>query len=269
MFNPFKKKKRRKQSVINPQDNAATLIAARLRGRALRKSMDRQHAAAIAVQKRVRGMAGRAVAGVKAAISTTGEGIMFVARGSLAIAQAGLTVVQDAASGAKDHPRATKAQVDARTHADRWFTPTGGWEQNPVGGWEERGAPPHLVPTAAEEPCLFPELLGKGSEEVLGELRVEILEAERLPKMDGVGTCDPYAVVVFEGCAARTLAVRGKASDRQRPRWGSEAARAFRFPVRCPYSCLYVALKDADDLLGNDGLDPDDDIGRVTLPLSL
>ena len=124
-------------------------------------------------------------------------------------------------------------------------------------------------PTAAEEPCLFPELLGKGSEEVLGELRVEILEAERLPKMDGVGTCDPYAVVVFEGCAARTLAVRGKASDRQRPRWGSEAARAFRFPVRCPYSCLYVALKDADDLLGNDGLDPDDDIGRVTLPLSL
>ena len=50
---------------------------------------------------------------------------------------------------------------------------------------------------------------------------------------------DPYAVLVVEGNAARTATVR----DNNSPRWRSDSPRAFRFPIRRPYACLYIGLQ--------------------------
>lgn len=75
-----------------------------------------------------------------------------------------------------------------------------------------------------------------------------------------VGVVDPYALVVFEGYAARTHMAR----NTREPRWGADVPRAFRFPIRCPYATCDIALLDSD-------ADPfaDDGIGRVCLDLSL
>ena len=95
-------------------------------------------------------------------------------------------------------------------------------------------------------------------DDTIGELCVEVLEAERLPKMDsGFGSADPYAIVLFEGTAARTSTIKQSRS----PQWTCGTARAFRFPVRCPYSCVYVALKD-EDVVGSNEV-----IGRVIIEL--
>ena len=131
--------------------------------------------------------------------------------------------------------------VVARTPAGCWFTPSAGWPQD-VDTWED-GAPPPLMPSAREAPALFAE--GATSLQPIGELRIEVLEAEGLRSRDMMTSCDPYAVVLFEGYAARTHPIQGTS----RPRWLPErSARAFALPVRLPFSCAYVALLDADVL---------------------
>lgn len=74
-----------------------------------------------------------------------------------------------------------------------------------------------------------------------------------------VGIVDPYALLVFEGSAARGSVVM---NDRN-PCWGAEAARAFRFPVSCPYSTCDISINDEDE-----GPFPDDSVGRVSIDLS-
>ena len=48
------------------------------------------------------------------------------------------------------------------------------------------------------------------------------------------------------------------------PRWGVDSARAFKFPVTCPYSSVDVAINDSDA----DPFNPDDGLGRVCIDLS-
>ena len=76
---------------------------------------------------------------------------------------------------------------------------------------------------------------------------------------------DPYAVLVVEGNAARTATVR----DNNSPRWRSDSPRAFRFPIRRPYACLYIGLMDDDSkgALALSALNTDDPLGRVVVPL--
>lgn len=150
------------------------------------------------------------------------------------------------------------AEVERQTPEGEWFTPKEGWPKHML----ERGPtwqypPKLLVPTAQMEPSLFSEG-SNGDDGAIGTLLLEVLEAERLPTMDGLfGSVDPYAIVVFEGNAARTSTIRRTKS----PRWPCGVARAFRFPIHCPYACCYVSMKDADI----DGVD--DDIGRVVIEL--
>ena len=59
----------------------------------------------------------------------------------------------------------------------------------------------------------------------VGELSVEVLEAEGLRRTDVLTGTDAYAIVVFEGFAAITVWV----NNSQAPRWPHDAARAFRF----------------------------------------
>jgi len=151
--------------------------------------------------------------------------------------------------------------VDMETPEGEWFAPQDGWPKELLkpskqfmlmSGWKT--PPEHLTPTAAEAPGLY-----EGAPAV-GELRLEVLAAERLPKMDPgpLGSADPYALILFESNAARTNACRGTRS----PRWAAgKSARAFCLPVLCSYSCVYVAIKDSDDLSA------DDDIGRVVIEL--
>ena len=159
--------------------------------------------------------------------------------------------------------------IAAETPADRWWTPDAGWptstaelpaemvpEGYKVNKWKP---PPALGPTATEAPHLFDgEEFAQAGRTVLGTVSVEVLQAEGLPKMM-VGIADPYAILVFEGAAARTNTVRNDLS----PCWGPDKPRAFRFPVTCPYSAVNVAVNDEDE-----GLLPDDPLGRVILDLS-
>jgi hypothetical protein len=57
----------------------------------------------------------------------------------------------------------------------------------------------------------------------------QVIEAERLPAMSQLSrSADPYLLLVFEGCVARSHALRSTRS----PRWPSASPRAFRLPVR-------------------------------------
>ena len=72
-------------------------------------------------------------------------------------------------------------------------------------------------------------------------------------------------MLVVEGNAARTATVR----DNNSPRWRSDSPRAFRFPIRRPYACLYIGLMDDDKsgTLAISALNTDDPMGRVVVPL--
>jgi len=154
--------------------------------------------------------------------------------------------------------RVPQELIDAETPEDRWFTPSAGWPAAPAPLHKpdlpkkyEHWSPPHnLCPTAAEAPFLFD---GGGK---IGELRVEVLEAEHLPRLVQLGRVDPYVLVVFESFAGRTS---GHSNDRN-PQWGIESPRAFRFPVSCPYSLLHIAVMDDDR-------GTDDPVGRVVVDL--
>jgi hypothetical protein len=110
---------------------------------------------------------------------------------------------------------ATDSEVNAPTPADRWFTPRDGWRAT-----NGKGAVPHtLMPTAATAEHLFPL-----ESDVIGELKLEVLEAQDLPNMDTTfglslgNLTDTYALVVFEGAASRTSVVRQSLN----PRWPAD-----------------------------------------------
>ena len=142
-----------------------------------------------------------------------------------------------------------------------WFTPRIGWPEIALVARSQWKQPPKsLMPTAAEAPEMFAD----EERQTIGVLHLEVLEAEGLPRMDVLtASCDPYALVIFEGSAAQTNALRMT----RRPRWLSDAPRAFKFPVRSPYSNLYVGILDHDDL--ESALTHSDDlVGRVVLELA-
>ncbi len=86
-------------------------------------------------------------------------------------------------------------------------------------------------------------LLPPESEE-LGTLRVELLETDGLPDMDGLFDAnDVYALLIFEGTIARTNTMPNVRS----PAWSSDMARAFQLPIFSPASELHVALFDSDE----------------------
>ncbi len=194
---------------------------------------------------------------------------------SLAVA-----VAEGAAGGLKDSMYEVKDSLIARqkvpdelifapTPRDRWWTPELGWvpvvDELPlttsVAGYKVNRwhPPPALIPTQHEAPHLFAkESFAQAGRKVLGYASVEVLQCTKLPKMM-VGIVDPYVVVVAEGNAARTHAAR---NDRN-PCWGADSPRAFRLPITCPYSVINVAVNDEDE-----GLAPDDPLGRVLLDLS-
>lgn len=174
---------------------------------------------------------------------------------------------------------ASEDLLTAPTPSDRWFTPRVGWPEAPVEmpdaymaaapkGYtlQKWTPPPRLSPTAdlqteaksTQKANVLDELFEmRDKQPSYGELRVEVLEAEGLPNslLQG-GVVDPYALVIFETCAARTSQVRNDTT----PRWGAEAPRAFMCDVRCPYSMLHVVLLDED-------LGQDDPLGRVVISI--
>ena len=140
--------------------------------------------------------------------------------------------------------------VNAKTPEDRWFTPATGWPEAPTGvkKWKP---PPSLVPNAEE----LPEHYADG-DDIIGELRLEVLQCDQIPQMMQLGRADPYVMVVFEKHAARTPTI----SNDRSPEWSKDVPRAFKFPITCPYSVIFVAVMDDDTI-------KDDPIGRVMIEL--
>ena len=148
------------------------------------------------------------------------------------------------------------------TPDDRWWTTLRGWDDVPAGRKERKKArPSRVMPTGSQEPALYPT-----AEETIGTLRVEVLEAEKLPG-DTMSAADPYALLIFEGCAAVTNIIWNHAS----PGWSAKSSyRAFEFPIRHPHSTLCLALMESDTheeagLVRH--MDVDDVIGRLTVRL--
>ena len=145
--------------------------------------------------------------------------------------------------------------VDAPTDEHRWFSPRHGWP--PVAG-----QPPPMTPTAAQDPTLFPD-----DDEVLGTLYVEVIEARGLAKLDKFSENDTYAVVCFEGYAARTCTLE----DQDPPRWHADTPRAFAFPITAPHAPLHVALLEEDeaaDFLGKSAMNKTGAAGRALTSLA-
>ena len=176
---------------------------------------------------------------------------------------------------------ATDAEVDAPTPEDRWFTPREGWGE----GNESSRHPHYFMPIAKDVPALFPS-----EDDAIGELRLEVLEAEGLPNADAVfgisagNMTDSFALVLFEGNAARTNVIY----DSLKPRWSAadpDSFRAFSFPILYPHSMVYVSINDYDGAKKNatqandddsrkgsrrtklSSLNADDPIGRVAIQL--
>jgi hypothetical protein len=173
-------------------------------------------------------------------------------------------VFEDAADAVKDAADDFKStikgdvdipeeKINPPTPEDCWFHPARGWPSSPQlpesAKWK---APPQIAATAAD----FPQHYADEAKRTIGEVRIEVLEAENLPKLLQLGRMDPYCVVICEGCAGRTNAI---ANDRS-PQFVATSPRAFKFPLTCPFSICYVALKDEDR-------GAHDDIGRVALEL--
>ena len=72
------------------------------------------------------------------------------------------------------------------TRNGAWFTPASGWPER-VPGVPKWKPPASLVPTRQERRCLY------DATRPLGELRIEILEAEHLPKLDPLSANDTCA----------------------------------------------------------------------------
>lgn len=128
--------------------------------------------------------------------------------------------------------------VNAPTSPERWFTPHAGW---PTAVSFAGGSPENLMPTPPNVPHDFFNPVSMA----VGEVRIEILETDALPKMDPLPgqANDVYAMLIFEESIARTATIQNVDS----PKWHAECARAFRFPIFAPHSPLYVALFDSDE----------------------
>ena len=166
------------------------------------------------------------------------------------------------------------------TPEDRWFTPKLGWPQTVANEKRDKHGhilkkwvpPPPLLPTAKEVPCIYHGL----EDGACGELRIEVLECKHLPVKDVlVRSTDPFVVVVFEGCAARTSVVGNTCN----PKWSAQWPRAMRFPISNAYSHINVGVFDHDDdteVFGNIlakvttlGMVQDQSAaGRATIPLA-
>jgi len=151
--------------------------------------------------------------------------------------------------------------VTMETPEHRWWTPQRGWPE----GCALRGVEPEPVTVSTEEaPYLYPR-----EEDILGEVRVEILEAAGLPCTDTFSLTDAYGIVVCEAFAGRTNVIKDSIS----PVWLPNMPRAFKFPVTRPFSDVYVALLDEEvgatsAIPGAHGtLDSDDPLGRVVIQL--
>ena len=217
MRSPFsifsRKKKDASATASTSDDQAATKLQAIARGRSARKV--------------TKGMLGQ----IGDMFGQLGEAASEIFSGA-----------QDTAAGiftAKAKP-ATDAEVEAPTPESRWFTPREGWRATDAKGL----TPTYMMPTAQQAEALFPL-----ESDILGELRVELLEIEGLPNRDAVmgisagNLTDAYAMVLFEGAAARTNVIY----DSLNPRWAAadpSSFRAFAFPIVTPYSVLYVSIND-------------------------
>ena len=111
-------------------------------------------------------------------------------------------------------------EVAARTSPELWFTPAAGWPD----AWEsvdpgKDPTPTLLMPTAKETPFLF-----SNSKRLkpLGELRVEVLQAEGLKGSDLLSLPDPCAFALWP-----------RSRDPSRYAWGNSSKSACRRPV-CP-----------------------------------
>ena len=152
--------------------------------------------------------------------------------------QPSMTDLTDKIFGVLPEPHETSRP----TPAAYWFKPRTGWPRRDrsvkyrCGG--ARGDPPPSLMPAPLMPLLPPP------EDELGILRVELLETDDLPALDGVfDENDVYAVLIFEGTMARTNTMPNVRS----PAWSSDMARAFEFPIYSPMSDLHVALFDCDE----------------------
>ena len=65
----------------------------------------------------------------------------------------------------------------------------------------------HVLPTAAQEPSLYP-----WPDEIIGEFCVEVLEAEHL-QPESVSAADSYVLLVFEGCCAVVSTIWNSSRD--------------------------------------------------------
>ena len=186
-----------------------------------------------------------AVAGTagSAAVDVTMHTASLISGTAKGATKGAASVVGIRMSGRGAHDARDADNVDDPTPEDRWFEPHIGWPCT-----DDNGGSPYLwMPTAKTEETLFPD----AAKEAIGELRVEVLEAEGLPNNDAIAgvsygnKTDSYALVLFEGSIGRTSIVR----DSLEPRWSANdpaCFRAFKFPVVKPYSVLYVSINDYD-----------------------
>lgn len=162
-------------------------------------------------------------------------------------------------------PRPSAEAIDAATPPARWWTPWRGWKPIPNGTLKARGAdpnraaPPSVVPPAHEAAALYPE-----ANEAIGEVFVEVLEAEDLPG-DKMSAADAYCLVVCESHCAVTNIVW----NRSDPAWGAHTSyRAFRFPICHAYSSICLSVVDSDTHFTagiSRKFKSDDLIGRVAI----
>lgn len=240
---------------------AATKLQALQRGRNARKKRSFTGAATRLVLKTSAGAAG-AASYAASALAAGASSVSTAAASSCLSATYGLSqkaaflvddYVDDAAKLIFGKTAVPDEEVNARTPKELWFRPSqDGWPLHVDASLYKRYSPARaLMPPLAE--------LGRDFYDPLriGMLRIEVLECERLPnEIANLGTVDPYCVVLFERFVARTCTIK---NDRD-PRWSHHEARAFEFPVTCPYSTVYIAIMDGDN-------DVDDGLGRVVLEL--
>jgi hypothetical protein len=161
-------------------DQAATRVQSRVRGNKARKQEGVMGVLNWAAEKGPKNFVkvSKAVGNVVAApVVVTAKAVTGAAEG---VAQAAglkeISLVESAKLRA--NARAQAADVNAPTPADRWFTPRKGWGD----ATDKKGGQPNLMlPTETGCAALFPE-----EESVIGELKVEILEARGLPNTDAI-----------------------------------------------------------------------------------
>ena len=100
------------------------------------------------------------------------------------------------------------------------------------------------------------EATGGGEED--GTVEVLSVRSNEGRTFDGIQAgAARVASEVLERVAARTVTLYNTLA----PRWGIDHARAFRLPVTCPFSELFLGVKDKDYATG------DDHVGRVVIDL--